>query len=188
MDIVTGAVNPSGRLPQVWPRSVGQVHQSTPWYARWWENNFDYAPQLSVPRSPLFPFGYGLSYSVFSVSGLSVSPATVSRANTSVSVTLTTSVSLASGPPGSYVVQVYYSQVTTSYSRFTASLLGFTKVAVGSGGSAATATVTVPLLDFAGYDGTSPSGYSVEASAYTVWVADNASAAPLATATLTVTA
>eukprot|EP01051_Picozoa_sp_SAG22_P004242 SAG22_NODE_222_length_14768_cov_6.358920_10_plen_157_part_00 len=63
--VVTGKVNPSGRLPVSWPRSVGGIGAQTP-YLQQFQLHHNEAYQ-DAPSSPFFPFGYGLSYSNFSI-------------------------------------------------------------------------------------------------------------------------
>jgi len=112
VDVLTGAVNPSGRLAQSWPRSVGQCHQTTPWMQRWWENNWDYAPSHSIPKSPLFPFGFGLGYSTMNVTGLAASPTSLPAADTAAVITFTATVNNVAGPAGAYVVELFFAPVS----------------------------------------------------------------------------
>ena len=65
LNLMTGKVNPSGRLPISWPRSVGGIGAQTP-YLQQFQLHHNEAYQ-DAPSSPLFPFGYGLSYSNFSI-------------------------------------------------------------------------------------------------------------------------
>lgn len=79
-DVLTGAYNPSGRLAQGWPRTVGQVRQSNPWYQLKHTPNKDYS--LGAKYAPLFPFGHGLSYGQFGLHDVKIlsgggSPASV---------------------------------------------------------------------------------------------------------------
>ena len=91
VNILTGKANPSAKLAQSWPRTVGHVHSgSTPWLQRvrgkWVANSkgcdYDsdgrcYDPYVSsgFEPTPLFYFGAGLSYTTYSYSALTVSPA-----------------------------------------------------------------------------------------------------------------
>ena len=75
-DVLFGYVAPSGRLPVSWPRSVGQIpvyynHKNTgrPSSKDRWHTGY-----LDESKDPLFPFGYGLSYTTFSYSNLTVTP------------------------------------------------------------------------------------------------------------------
>ena len=75
-DVLFGDVNPGGKLPITFPRSVGQVplyyaHKNTgrPPAAEKWNSKY-----LDVPVTPQWPFGHGLSYTTFELSGLTVNP------------------------------------------------------------------------------------------------------------------
>lgn len=95
-DAVFGTVNPGGRLPFTVPRSVGQIpiyyNMRAPQYHDW----------VETPASPQYPFGYGLSYTQFAYSGLSVSDG-ADGVPTSVSCTVTNT----GAREGDEVVQLY---------------------------------------------------------------------------------
>ena len=85
-DVLFGQVDPGGKLPVSFPRSVGQVpiyynHEPTGRPC-----DIDVEVQLALPRhrrcEPLYPFGYGLSYTTFSVTNLRLSKQTVSKSGT----------------------------------------------------------------------------------------------------------
>lgn len=72
-DVLTGISNPSGRLPVSWPRDVGQIpifHAERPTGRPADPANRFTSKYLDVPTTPQFPFGHGLSYSRFTLSGL----------------------------------------------------------------------------------------------------------------------
>lgn len=89
-NIISGAANPSGKLPVTFPRNVGQIpiyynHKHTSHKAKGTEGNLDKIPRegrqsvmghtssyLDVPPSPLFPFGFGLSYTSFELSEIKI--------------------------------------------------------------------------------------------------------------------
>jgi len=81
-DVVTGRVSPSGRTPISWPRALGQVpvffaqrptgRPANP------DDHFT-SKYLDAPNEPLYPFGHGLSYGRFTLSGFSVTPASVTQ-------------------------------------------------------------------------------------------------------------
>ncbi len=87
-DVVTGRVSPSGRTPISWPRALGQVpvffaqrptgRPANP------DDHFT-SKYLDAPNEPLYPFGHGLSYGRFRLSGLSVTPSRVTQ-NQSIAV------------------------------------------------------------------------------------------------------
>ena len=114
--VISGAVNPSGRLPFNWVRSVGQVNgPASPWLqervAIWGgpttgAEGRRYAGYVDSPNpaTPLFSFGEGLSYTTFTLSGLSVG---VNMANASTPVTATVTVTNSGARDGAVVVQAY---------------------------------------------------------------------------------
>jgi beta-glucosidase len=84
-DVLTGRVSPSGRTPMAWPRAVGQIPvffgqrpSGRP------ANPKDHytSKYLDIPNAPLFPFGHGLTYGRFALSGLRVTPDRVSERDT----------------------------------------------------------------------------------------------------------
>ncbi len=136
-DVLTGAYNPSGKLPLTWPRSLGQVpifhaHKMSgrpepkgP-HDRYWSRYID------SPTTPLFPFGFGLSYTTFGYEALRLSAATL-RVDGSLDVTVRIT---SSGPhAGEEVVQLYVRDLVGSVTRPVRELKGFEKIALGAGES-----------------------------------------------------
>jgi beta-glucosidase len=127
-DILFGDVNPGGKLPVTFPRNVGQVpiyynHLNT---GRPPDVNNKYTSKyLDVPWTPLFPFGYGLSYTQFRISELQLSAAQI-RSNGSVVVSV--DVENVGTRTGDEVVQLYIRDVVASVSRPVKELKGFERV------------------------------------------------------------
>ncbi len=126
-DILFGDANPGGKLPVTLPRSAGQ---SPIYYAHTLthapEGSFMYSSRYwDSPTKPLYPFGYGLSYTSFSVDNLQVSSATIAVGETlSVSADVTNTGRVA----GDEVVQLYIHQKWGSDSRPLRELKGFERV------------------------------------------------------------
>jgi beta-glucosidase len=123
-DVLTGAVNPSGRLPVSLPRSVGQV----PVYAghrAGGDRVMMLGDYVDSPTAPLFSFGHGLSYTTFSYTGLEVQ-AGATTAPTEISVTVRNTGARA----GEEVVQLYCRDDVASVARPNLLLLGFARVAL----------------------------------------------------------
>ena len=135
VDLLFGEVNPSGKLTASFPRSVGQVpihynHKSTGRPAD--RGNPNTSKYLDEDWTPLFPFGYGLSYTTFSYSPLTLStttPGMTAKLTISVTVTNTGTVS------GEEVVQLYLQDVAASVTRPVRELKGFSRIALPAGGS-----------------------------------------------------
>ena len=140
-DVLFGDVNPGGKLPVSWPRSAGseplyynhtRTHEpeDTPQFtSRYWDIN----------SKPLFPFGYGLSYSTFKFSNLQLSKSSVHVGDaTEVKVDVTNTSPIA----GDAVAQVYIHQRYGSASRAGRQLKGFERVSLKPG---ETRTLTFPL-------------------------------------------
>ncbi|NDL62843.1 beta-glucosidase BglX [Acerihabitans arboris] len=134
-DVLFGDYNPSGKLPMSFPRSVGQIpiyynHLPTgrPYLAdkpdKYTSHYYDEA------NGPLYPFGFGLSYTTFSVSAPTLSSPTLRRGGSiTVSVTLTNT----GDRDGDTVAQLYVHDVAASSSRPVKELKGFQKVFLKAG-------------------------------------------------------
>ncbi len=145
LDVLTGAVNPSGRLPVTLPRHVGQLPLHHDMRARGERSEF-YGDYLDSPSSPLFPFGHGLSYTRFEYRDLSVVPGT-----TSSGTIVELSVANVGDRSGEDVVQLYFRDDVASVARPNRELVGFVRVALEAGESA-TVTFTVPASRLASHD------------------------------------
>ena len=118
-DVIFGDYNPAGRLPITVPRSVGQLPD---FYN---QKPSAHRPYLFSNSTPLFPFGYGLSYSKFRYANLRLEPATVPiNGNTRVSV----DVSNTGNRAGDEVVQLYIRDEVSSVTRPIKELKGFERV------------------------------------------------------------
>jgi len=117
--VLFGDVNPGGKLPITFPRSVGQLPA---FYDHKPSRNRSY---LFASREPLFPFGYGLSYTTFRFEDVRVSPAEVRPGEgTTVRVDVTNT-----GPrAGDEVVQVYVHQRVASVTRPVQQLAAFRRI------------------------------------------------------------
>jgi beta-glucosidase len=166
-EVLFGDYNPSGKLPMSFPRSVGQLPMS---YARkstgrpaqtplvFWSHYTD------SPNEPLFPFGFGLSYTTFSYSEPRLSaPELAQDGELKVAVTLTNTGSRA----GSEVVQLYVRDLVGSVTRPLKELKGFQKVALGPGESREVVFALKPS-DLAFY--TAAGRFEAEPGAFRVFV------------------
>ena len=151
-DVLFGKVNPSGKLPMTFPRNLGQVpiyynHKNTG-RPEIKEDQFDKfkSVYLDVPNSPLFPFGYGLSYTTFSYGDISLSNTQLQGNQTlKASVTLTNTGKY----DGAEVVQLYIRDVVGSNTRPVKELKGFQKVMLKAGETkTVTFDITPELLKF----------------------------------------
>ncbi|MGC8594150.1 MAG: beta-glucosidase BglX [Candidatus Kryptoniota bacterium] len=126
-DVLFGDYNPGGKLPVTFPRAVGQVpiyynHMNT---GRPPSNNDHFTSKyIDLPSSPLFPFGYGLSYTKFKYSGLTASPLAGSEDYFEVKV----NVSNIGDRGGDEVVQLYIHQRCASVTRPVKQLAGFRRI------------------------------------------------------------
>ena len=134
-DVLFGDYNPSGKLPITFPRSVGQI----PTYYSHLSIGRPFTPgkpgnytsqYFDEGNSPLYPFGYGLSYTDFSLSDVSLSAKTLKPG-----ATLTASVTLKNTGKraGETVVQLYVQDVTATMSRAVKELKNFEKVMLKPG-------------------------------------------------------
>ena len=132
-DVLFGDVNPGGKLPVTFPRTVGQVpiyynHMNTgrpPEAANRYTSKY-----LDVPWTPLFPFGYGLSYTTFKLSNLQLS---APRLRSNEKLTVSVEVENAGSRAGDEVVQLYIRDVTASMTRPVKELKGFQRITLQPG-------------------------------------------------------
>ncbi len=137
-DVLFGNVNPSGKLPVTFPQNVGQVpiyyaHKNTgrPLPAGGWFSKFK-SNYLDVSNDPLYPFGYGLSYTTFNYSDIKLSSNSMARGKIiTASITLTNTGKVA----GKEVVQMYIQDLVGSTSRPVKELKGFQKISLNPGES-----------------------------------------------------
>jgi beta-glucosidase len=132
-DVLFGDVNPSGKLPVTFPRNVGQIplyynHKST---GRPFNESDRFTSRyLDSPNSPLYPFGFGLSYTTFSYSNLMVSsPGIKKDGSVNVSVDVTNS----GKREGKEVVQLYVQDEYATVTRPVKELKGFKKISLKPG-------------------------------------------------------
>ena len=138
-DVLFGKVNPSGRLPVSWPSEAdapgGDFCSNCPSPPGDQPKYFDQLPDTGGGQghsyNPLYPFGFGLSYTTFETSGLSVTPS-VGRKGT---VTATVTVKNTGTRAGTQVVPVYVHQPVSDLVVPSQRLVGFTRVTLDPGQS-----------------------------------------------------
>ena len=132
-DVLFGDVNPGGKLPVTFPRSVGQ----SPMYYNYLntgrppeaENKYT-SKYLDMPWTPLFPFGFGLSYTKFKISNLQLS---APRMAVNGKLTVSADVENTGPRAGDEVVQLYIRDPVASLSRPVKELKGFQRVTLQAG-------------------------------------------------------
>lgn len=184
-DILFGKVNPSGKTPVTFPRMSGQVpiyyaQHKTGRPANPTEMLIDEIPveagqtsvgcrsfYLDAGNSPLFPFGYGLSYTTFEYSNLSLASDKLTAQDTlSISFTLKNTGKY----NGTEVVQLYVQDKVGSVTRPVKELKRFQRVTLKAGESTQVSlSLPVSELAFWGYD----MNYTVEPGDFTLWVGTN---------------
>jgi beta-glucosidase len=174
-DVLFGDVNPGGKLPVSWPRAAGQE----PVY---YNHNLTHEPEdrpdfksryWDLSSKPLYPFGYGLSYTTFGFGHLQLSKTKIKAGETTeVSVDVTNTGQTA----GDAVVQLYIHQRAGSASRPVRQLKGFRRVMLAPG---KTQTLTFPLgPDELSFWSPQIKSWNVEPATFDVWAGED-STAPL---------
>ena len=150
-DVLFGNYNPSGKLTMTWPRNVGQVpiyyaHRTTGRPNGGDEFQKFRSNYLDVENSPLFPFGFGLSYTTFGYSDIKLSAQEITTGqNLEARVTVTNTGKTA----GEEVVQLYIRDMVASITRPVRELKGFQKITLKPGESReVTFTITENDLKF----------------------------------------
>jgi beta-glucosidase len=172
-DVLFGDVNPGGKLPVSWPRVAGQE----PLY---YNHNLTHEPEdqpaftsryWDLSSKPLYPFGYGLSYTEFKFANMRLSKTTLKTDDTTeVAVDVTNSGSV----PGDAVAQVYIHQRAGSASRPVRQLKGFRRVTLKPG---ETQTLKFSLgKDELSFWSPQTKAWGVEPGPFDVWVGEDSSA------------
>ncbi len=167
-DVLFGDYNPSGKLPVTFPRTVGQVpmyynHKNSGRPASAIRFTAKYQ---DLPWTPLYPFGFGLSYTTFEFSGLTVQADATNQDQFEVTVNVRNTGTKA----GTETAQLYIRQKCASVTRPVKQLEGFAKVALAPGETKAVNFVLTPF-DLSFYD--AKMQRVVEAGALEVMVGGN---------------
>jgi beta-glucosidase len=135
VDVLFGKANPSGRLTMSFPRNVGQIpiYYNSKNTGRPMDPNQKYTSKyLDVPNDPLYPFGYGLSYTTFSYGDVSLSKSTITGTE---SLEVRCTVTNTGNFDGEETVQLYVRDVVGSITRPMKELKGFQKISLKKGES-----------------------------------------------------
>ena len=172
VDVLTGKVNPSGKLPISFPYCVGQV----PVYYNSYSTGRPNLPGMTerfrskyidIPNAPLYPFGYGLSYTKFEISPLTLSSSYMKSEEV---ITVAVNVKNTGDCKGTQVVQLYLQDVAASVVRPVKELKGFKKVELEPGEEKKVEfAIDEQMLRFLRADGTVGS----EPGMFRVWVGDS---------------
>jgi len=172
-DVLFGDVNPSGKLTTTWPQNVGQVpiyynHKNTgrplpegQWFQKFRSNYLD------VSNDPVYPFGYGLSYTNFTYGDLKLSSTSLKGNQT---LTANVAVTNAGNRDGKEVVQLYIRDVVGSITRPMKELKGFQKISLKAG-ETKTVTFNITTNDLKFYN--SALKYDWESGEFVIMVGGN---------------
>jgi len=172
-DLLVGDAVPGGKLPVTWPRNAGQIpvyyahttshkpYDSKAFTSRYWD----------LPTTPLYPFGYGLSYSTFAISGLKLSAKSVPLDGP---VTATVTVANTGKVAADEVVQLYIHQRYGSSSRPVRELKGFRRITLAAG-EKQEMSFTIDRTS-RNYWSAATNGWVIEPSDFDVWVGDSSEA------------
>jgi beta-glucosidase len=137
-DVLFGDVNPSGKLPATFPQNVGQLpiyysqkNTGRPLAKDAWFQKFR-SNYLDVSNEPLYPFGYGLSYTNFTYSNLKLDKNSITKAD---SLKISVNVRNNGNYDGEEVIQLYLQDLVGSQTRPIKELKGFQKVFIEKGKS-----------------------------------------------------
>ena len=169
--VLFGDYNPSGKLTMTFPRNLGQV--PIYYYAKntgrpiYLPNDKYKSKYIDVSNDPLFPFGYGLSYTSFEYSNLQLSD---TKMNEKGSIKATVQVKNTGKVTGEEVVQMYIRDLVGSVTRPVKELKGFTKLSLNPGEAKTVEfTVTPDMLAFHRLDMT----YGTEPGEFLLFVGGN---------------
>lgn len=158
-EILYGEVNPSGKLPITIPRHAGQILCV---YNHKWTNNW--FPYATGDSSPLYEFGYGLSYTTYDYDNLKLSKETIS-ADESVEVTI--DITNSGDMAGDEIVQLYIRDEFSSATRPVKEMKGYSRVSLKAGETkSVTFTLTPKMLSYYNAD----MEYGVEKGTFMIMV------------------
>ena len=174
-DVLFGDYNPAGRLVQTWPKSIEQLPPMIDYDIRHGRT------YMYFKGEPLYPFGYGLSYTTFAYGGLRISPASLSTDGT---VNVSFDLRNTGKRVGEEVVQLYVKHLESKVARPIEELKGFKRVEVKPG---RTQQVSLVLkADQLGYWDDSKHGFVVEPGKIQILIGPSSAEMKLsATVTLT---
>jgi beta-glucosidase len=132
-DVLFGDYNPAGRLDETWPKSLDQLPTMMDYNIR------DGRTYMYFKGQPLYPFGYGLSYTTFKYSGLKTSSPTLAKDG---ALTVSVDVKNTGKRAGDEVVQLYVKHEKSALEHPVQELRGFKRIALQPG---ETKTVEIPL-------------------------------------------
>jgi beta-glucosidase len=166
---VFGDTSPAGRLPFTWPRHVGQIPVIHSHY-RSFQPEESHKRYFQGPSTPLYPFGYGLSYASFEYTDLTVTPTVAVGETATVRVNVTNT----SAIPADEVVQLYIHQRYGTSTRPIRELKGFQRVTLAPG---ATVPVEFPLgPDQLRYWSAAPRTWVQDRTTIDMWVGGDSTA------------
>jgi len=166
--VLFGEYNPGGHLAETWPKSADQLPPSMDYNIR---DGYTY---MYFKGEPLYPFGFGLSYTTFKFANLKTSAPAVSKDGT---VTVSVDVTNTGSRAGDAVVQLYVKYPRSRVERPREQLAGFERVTVDAG---KTKTVEIPLpASRLAYWDTKGVAFKVEAEPVRVMVGDSSANLPL---------
>lgn len=153
-DVVFGQYNPSGKLTMTFPRSVGQIpifyYEKNTGRPIYLPNDKYKSKYLDSPNEPLYPFGYGLSYTDFKYSNLMLSSPKMKKGHT---IDATVTVTNIGSRTGEETVQLYIRDLIGSVTRPVKQLKGFQKLVLAPGESrTVTFTIDDEMLSFWRHD------------------------------------
>lgn len=176
-DVLFGTVNPSGKLTASWPRSVGQIpiyyaHKNTGRPAaeagtKQFAEAFK-SVYLDQANSPFYPFGFGMSYTHFTYSNLTLEQEALGREDV---LRVSADVTNSGNRVGAEVVQLYVRDMVGSVTRPVRELKGFQKIMIEAGQKCEVRfEIPVCELGFSGLD----MQYTVEPGDFKIWIGPDA--------------
>ena len=172
MDVLTGEYNPSGKLPMSFPYNVGQLPMCYNHYSSGRPkpegSRGDYnCRYLDAPNEPLYPFGYGLSYTSFEIGSVNLSSDSMTSGE---KITASVTVKNTGKIKGSELIQLYIRDVAASRVRPIKELKGFKHIELMPGEEKKVSfDIDEELLSFFRADGS----FGSEPGKFKVWIADS---------------